>query len=76
MWKARQVVHGDVPFDADVMQDIGEYTLALRVGVNRKLKDKLGLGDADPPRVGRPALSIAAVGFGGTTSANTNDGDN
>ncbi len=67
MWKARQVMHGDVPFNAEVMKDVGEYTLALRIGVNLKLKAKLGLGDTDPPLVGRPALTIAAVGLGGTT---------
>jgi hypothetical protein len=67
MWKARQVMHGDVPFDSAIMDELGGYTLALRVGVNNALKAAMGLGEEDPPSVGPPVLSVGSVALKGMT---------
>lgn len=70
LWKARQIMHGAVAFDSDVMNGLGELVQILRAVVAAELKLQYGLADNALPQVGYGGVSIHpdSIGLGGTSA--------
>lgn len=68
LWTARQVVHGEVTFNSEAVDELTQHVRVLRGGVNAHIKAALGLEESDPPIFHAPALSIASMEFVMTTT--------
>jgi hypothetical protein len=68
-WKLRQIMHGNVPFDSKLLDDIGDRILQVRAVVGSNLKQRFGLTETHLPRYEPEGLVILGLALGGTTKA-------
>ena len=61
LWKARQIMHGAVPFDSQVMRKLGELVQVVRAVIAVELKAHRGLTSKDLPVVQMGVASINPV---------------
>lgn len=67
LWRMRQLMHGEIPFDSDKLSTLGALVQPLRAVVAAGLKEKLNMMPEDPPIVARTGLAIhPSMGAAGT----------
>jgi hypothetical protein len=75
LWKARQIMHGAVPFDSAQMRDLPVRVQVLRAAVVAALKAQLGIPPEAAPLVvaGAFALDPSGTGASGEASITADD---
>jgi hypothetical protein len=75
LWRARQIMHGAIPFDSQAMRELPERVQILRAAVARALKAAMGREPDQLPKVvaGAVAIDPSQTGVFGTCTIDAGD---